>query len=188
MQKRSAAELRERRAAVVAAVEQVAPLRFVNGGGTGSLELTAAEPAVTELAAGSGFYAPVLFDHYSRFRLTPAAFFTVPVVRRAAPGSATALGGGYVASGAPAADRLPEPYLPEGLHLDRSEGAGEAQTPLLGESALRLRIGDRVYMRHAKAGELCERFNTLYLVAGRRDRRRSPDLPRRGLRLPLGVL
>ncbi len=90
----------------------------------------------------------------------------MPVVRRAAPGSATALGGGYVASGAPAPDRLPEPYLPEGLHLDRSEGAGEAQTPLLGESALRLRIGDRVYMRHAKAGELCERFNSLYLVPG----------------------
>jgi D-serine deaminase-like pyridoxal phosphate-dependent protein len=78
----------------------------------------------------------------------------------------TTLGGGYVASGAPAADRLPEPYLPEGLHLDRNEGAGEAQTPLLGESALRLRIGDRVYMRHAKAGELCERFNSLYLVRG----------------------
>ncbi len=166
MQRRSAAELRERRAAVVAAVREVAPLRFVNGGGTGSLGLTAAEPAVTELAAGSGFYAPVLFDHYSRFRLTPAAFFTVPIVRRASPGSATALGGGYVASGAASPVHLPEPYLPEGLHLDRNEGAGEAQTPLLGESALRLRIGDRVYMRHAKAGELCERFNALYLVAG----------------------
>jgi D-serine deaminase-like pyridoxal phosphate-dependent protein len=166
MQRRSAAELRERRAAIVAAVEQVAPLRFVNGGGTGSLELTSSESAVTEVAAGSGFYAPVLFDHYSRFRLTPAAFFTLPVVRRAAPGSVTALGGGYVASGAAAADRLPEPYLPEGLHLDRNEGAGEAQTPLLGESALRLRIGDRVYMRHSKAGELCERFNSLYLVRG----------------------
>jgi D-serine deaminase-like pyridoxal phosphate-dependent protein len=147
-------------------VREVAPLRFVNGGGTGSLELTAAEQAVTELAAGSGFYAPVLFDHYSRFTLTPAAAFALPVVRRSAPGVVTALGGGYVASGAPAADRLPEPFLPAGLHLDRSEGAGEAQTPLLGEPALRLRIGDRVYMRHAKAGELCERFNTLYLISG----------------------
>ncbi len=166
MQKRSAAELRERRAEIVTAVRELAPLRFVNGGGTGSLELTSSEDAVTEVAAGSGFYAPVLFDHYSRFRLTPAAFFTLPVVRRAAPGSVTALGGGYVASGAPAADRLPEPYLPEGLHLDRNEGAGEAQTPLLGESALRLRIGDRVYLRHAKAGELCERFNSLYLIRG----------------------
>jgi D-serine deaminase-like pyridoxal phosphate-dependent protein len=166
MQERSLADVRERRAAIVSAVREVAPLRFVNGGGTGSLELTAAEDAVTELAAGSGFFAPVLFDHYSRFTLTPAAAFALPVVRRPAPGVVTALGGGYVASGAPAADRLPEPFLPEGLHLDRNEGAGEAQTPLLGERALRLRIGDRVYMRHAKAGELCERFNTLYLISG----------------------
>ena len=166
MQRRSIAELRRRRAEIVAAVAEVAPPGFVNGGGTGSLELTAAEESVTELAAGSGFYAPVLFDHYSRFALTPAAAFALPVVRRPAPGAVTALGGGYVASGAPGEDRLPEPYLPEGLRLDGDEGAGEAQTPLLGESALRLRIGDRVYMRHAKAGELCERFNTLYLVAG----------------------
>jgi D-serine deaminase-like pyridoxal phosphate-dependent protein len=166
MQRRSLGEIRERRAAVVEAVREVAPLRFVNGGGTGSLELTAAEDAVTELAAGSGLYAPVLFDHYSRFTLTPAAAFAIPVVRRPAPGVVTALGGGYVASGAPGDDRLPQPFLPAGLHLDRQEGAGEAQTPLLGESALRLRIGDRVYMRHAKAGELCERFNRLYLIAG----------------------
>ena len=166
MQKRSLADIRDRRGEIVAAVREVAPLRFVNGGGTGSLELTAAEQAVTELAAGSGFYAPVLFDHYSRFTLTPAAAFAVPVVRRPAPGVVTALGGGYIASGAPAEDRLPEPFLPEGLHLDGNEGAGEAQTPLLGESALRLRIGDRVYMRHAKAGELCERFNRLYLIEG----------------------
>ncbi len=166
MQRRSLAEIRERRAAVVTAVREVAPLRFVNGGGTGSLELTTSEDAVTELAAGSGLYAPVLFDHYSRFTLTPAAAFAIPVVRRPAPGIVTALGGGYPASGAAGRSRLPEPFLPEGLHLDRREGAGEAQTPLLGESALRLRIGDRVYMRHAKAGELCERFNTLYLIAG----------------------
>jgi D-serine deaminase-like pyridoxal phosphate-dependent protein len=166
MQQRSLADVRDRRAAIAVAVREIAPLRFVNGGGTGSLELTAAEPAVTELAAGSGFYAPVLFDHYSRFTLTPAAAFALPVVRRPAPGVVTALGGGYLASGAATADRLPEPFLPAGLRLDRHEGAGEAQTPLLGEPALHLRIGDRVYMRHAKAGELCERFNSLYLISG----------------------
>jgi D-serine deaminase-like pyridoxal phosphate-dependent protein len=166
MQRLSLGDVRERRAEIVAAVRGVAPLRFVNGGGTGSLELTAADEAVSELAAGSGFYAPVLFDHYSRFELTPAAAFALPVVRRPAPGVVTALGGGYVASGAPGDDRLPEPFLPAGLHLDSREGAGEVQTPLLGESALRLRIGDRVYMRHAKAGELCERFDSLYLIEG----------------------
>ena len=42
------------------------------------------------------------------------------------------------------------------------------QTPLLGAAAYKLRIGDRVYMRHAKAGELCERFDSLYLVEGDR--------------------
>jgi D-serine deaminase-like pyridoxal phosphate-dependent protein len=168
MQRSSMAEIAGRRAAIVAAVSEVAPLGFVNGGGTGSLELTTREPAVTELAAGSGFFAPALFDDYSRFTLQPAAGFALPIVRRPAPGSATALGGGYLASGAAGNDRLPKPWLPAGLHLDRMEGAGEVQTPLLGEPAVRLRVGDRVYMRHAKAGELCERFNSLYLIEGDR--------------------
>jgi D-serine deaminase-like pyridoxal phosphate-dependent protein len=166
MQRASMAELAERRAAIVAAVAEVAPLRFVNGGGTGSLELTAREEAVTELAAGSGLYAPALFDDYSRFSLRPAAGFALPIVRRPDTGVATALGGGYVASGAPGADRLPSPWLPPGLHLDRFEGAGEVQTPLLGEVAVRLKVGHRVYFRHAKAGELCEHFNELHLVSG----------------------
>ena len=168
MQRASMAEIAERRAEIVDAVSSVAELRFVNGGGTGSLELTTREAAVSELAAGSGFFAPALFDSYSRFSLQPAAGFALPIVRRAAAGSATALGGGYVASGPAGADRLPEPWLPAGLHLDRMEGAGEVQTPLLGEAAVRLRVGDSVYMRHAKAGELCERFNTLYLIEGDR--------------------
>jgi D-serine deaminase-like pyridoxal phosphate-dependent protein len=166
LQRRSAAEIRERRAAVVEAVSKIAPLEFVNGGGTGSLEATAGEPAVTEVAAGSGFYAPTLFDAYSGFSLRPAAMFALPVVRKPAPSIATALGGGYLASGAAEASRLPRPYLPAGLRLDRFEGAGEVQTPLLGEPARSLRIGDRVYFRHAKAGELCERFNSLHLVSG----------------------
>jgi D-serine deaminase-like pyridoxal phosphate-dependent protein len=164
LQRRSVAELAKRRAAIVAAVSDVGRLRIVNGGGTGSLELTAAEEAVTELGAGSGFYAPTLFDHYSRFSLAPAAGFALPVVRKPASGVATALGGGYLASGSGDAARLPAPWLPPGLHLDPEEGAGEVQTPLLGEAAARLQIGDRVYFRHAKAGELCERFASLYLV------------------------
>jgi D-serine deaminase-like pyridoxal phosphate-dependent protein len=166
MQRASMAEIRTRRAEIAAAVGEVAPLRFVNGGGTGSLELTAREEAVTELAAGSGFYAPALFDSYSRFDLTPAAGFALPIVRRPDTGVATALGGGYVASGPSGPDRLPTPWLPAGLHLDRFEGAGEVQTPLLGEVAVRLKVGNRVYMRHAKAGELCEHFNSLYLIEG----------------------
>lgn len=168
MQRRSAKELAERRAAIVAAISEFCELPIVNGGGTGSLETTGAEEAVTEVTAGSGFYAPTLFDNYSRFTLTPAAGYALPIVRKPAPEMATALGGGYLASGAGDAARLPSPWLPEGLELDPEEGAGEVQTPLLGPPAAGLQVGDRVYMRHAKAGELCERFDVLHLVEGDR--------------------
>jgi D-serine deaminase-like pyridoxal phosphate-dependent protein len=166
MQRRSAAELAQRRAAIVAAIREFATLEIVNGGGTGSLELTGAEEVITEVTAGSGFYAPALFDHYGRFTLTPAAGFALPIVRKPAPGVATALGGGYLASGSGDTARLPSPWLPAGLRLDSEEGAGEVQTPLLGPPAAQLSVGDRVYLRHAKAGELCERFDALHLVEG----------------------
>jgi D-serine deaminase-like pyridoxal phosphate-dependent protein len=166
MQARARTELAERRAAVVRAVRRVADLEFVNGGGTGSLESTAAEAAVTEVAAGSGLYQPRLFDNYRSFRGRPAALFAQPVVRRPGVGVVTVLGGGYPASGAAGADRSPVPYLPAGLRYDPMEGAGEVQTPLLGSAADDLLIGDRVWFRHAKAGELCERFAELHLVDG----------------------
>jgi D-serine deaminase-like pyridoxal phosphate-dependent protein len=166
MQARSAKDVEERRAEIVTALSEVAQLEFVNGGGTGSIEQTASEWAVTEVAAGSGFFAPILFDHYRAFKLRPAAMFALPVVRRPGRRIATALGGGYLASGVGAKDRMPVPYLPAGLHLDPYEGAGEVQTPLRGSATEGLRVGDRVYFRHVKAGELCERFNRLYLVTG----------------------
>jgi D-serine deaminase-like pyridoxal phosphate-dependent protein len=166
MQRKSAAELAGRRAAIVAAVRAVADLEFVNGGGTGSAAATAAEPAVTEIGAGSGLYHPALFDSYRSFAGRPAALFALPVVRRPGPGVVTALCGGYVASGPAQKSRLPLPYLPPGLRFDGNEGAGEVQTPLLGAAADRLRIGDRVWLRHAKAGELCERFAELHLIEG----------------------
>jgi D-serine deaminase-like pyridoxal phosphate-dependent protein len=173
MQVRSARELAARRGAIVAAVENVlasagGALELVNGGGTGSLERTAAEPAVTEVTAGSGLYGPALFDDYRAFTPRPAAMFALPVVRRPGRGVVTALGGGYLASGPADAARLPRPHLPSGLRLERLEGAGEVQTPLLGAAADALSIGDRVYMRHAKAGELCERFASLHLLEGER--------------------
>ena len=121
---------------------------------------------MTELTAGSGFYAPTLFDSYRSLDLEPAAMFCLPVVRRPVGGVATLLGGGYVASGPASPANLPQPYLPGGLRFDRQEGAGEVQTPVAGAAAYKLRVGDRVYLRHAKAGELCERFDSLYLLAG----------------------
>ncbi|GGT50672.1 alanine racemase [Streptomyces kurssanovii] len=169
MQRAARKELAARRAAVVRAVRAVEPgLEFVNGGGTGSVQHTAAEDAVTEIAAGSGLYAPRLFDNYTSFTARPAALFAQPVVRRPGVGAVTVLGGGYPASGAAGRDRLPVPWLPEGLRYDPQEGAGEVQTPLLGPPADDLLIGDKVWFRHAKAGELCERFDTLHLVEGDR--------------------
>ncbi|MEO3871910.1 amino acid deaminase/aldolase [Nonomuraea sp. B12E4] len=166
MQSRSAKELIVRRGHIVNAVRRLADLEFVNGGGTGSIERTAREKAVTEVAAGSGFFHPRLFDFYRRFTGHPAALFALPVVRRPTLDSVTVLGGGYLASGAPGPARLPQPYLPAGLRYVPDEGAGEVQTPLLGQAAQDLRIGDRVWFRHAKAGELCEHFDTLHLIEG----------------------
>jgi D-serine deaminase-like pyridoxal phosphate-dependent protein len=172
LQARSRVELARRRAGIVAAVRAVLAtagrpgLEHVNGGGTGSVETTAAERAVTEVAAGSGLYQPHLFDYYTNFRGRPAALFALAAVRRPAPRVVTALGGGYLASGPGDRLRLPRPYLPAGLSLSRSEGAGEVQTPLLGKAADLLRIGDRIWFRHTKAGELCERFSELHLVEG----------------------
>lgn len=168
MQSAARRELAERRAAAVRAVRAVADLEFVNGGGTGSVQHTAAEGAVTEIAAGSGLYQPRLFDNYTSFRGRPAALFAQPVVRRPGVGVVTVLGGGYPASGAAGRDRLPVPYLPEGLAYDPMEGPGEVQTPLLGTPADDLLIGDKVWFRHAKAGELCERFEVLHLIDGDR--------------------
>ncbi len=166
MQRASYAELRERRAASVAAVREIAELELVNAGGTGDLHLIADEPAITEGSAGSGFYAPLLFDSYSAFSLAPAAMFALPVSRRPGRGLVTALGGGYLASGVGGKDRMPRPYLPAGLTLDPMEGAGEVQTPLRGSAADALALGQNVYFRHVKAGELCERFDRLYLLQG----------------------
>jgi D-serine deaminase-like pyridoxal phosphate-dependent protein len=166
MQALSARELTGRRAAVVAAVSDVADLEFVNGGGTGSVERTAADAAVTEIAAGSGLYNPALFDGYRAFTGRPAAVFATPVTRIPAPGTVTVAGGGWIASGPPGADRLPLPTYPGGLGWLPTEGVGEVQTPLRGPAAAALGVGDRVWFRHAKAGELCEHVNELHTLAG----------------------
>lgn len=166
MQSRAFPELLNRRAAAVRAVREHADLEFVNGGGTGSIAATSADPSVTEVTAGSGLYGPTLFDAYRNWRPTPAAFFALSVVRRPAPRIATVLGGGWIASGPAEASRQPQPYLPEGLSFKADEGPGEVQTPLLGEAAEQLRPGDRVWFRHAKAGEMCEHVNEVQLIDG----------------------
>jgi D-serine deaminase-like pyridoxal phosphate-dependent protein len=166
IQRRSAAELIHRRTEAIAAITALTPLEFVNGGGTGSIEVTGRDTSVTEVAAGSGLIGPTLFDAYRRFRPRPALLFALPVVRRPARRTATLFSGGYLASGTATPDRLPSPYLPAGLKLLGTEGAGEVQTPVVGRAADRLRLGDRVWLRHAKAGELAERFTEYHVLAG----------------------
>lgn len=172
MKSLSSREIGARRPAVVNAVTAaIGPLEIVNSGGTGSIDFSAADPAVTEVTAGSGLFAPTLFDRYRAFSAEPSLFFALPVVRKPTPRIATAFGGGYIASGPASWSRSPRPVgwsrraagvVTSGLNLLRNEGAGEVQTPVSG--AEEVRIGDRIWFRHAKAGELCERFDTLSLV------------------------
>lgn len=164
----SASQLEVRRRELAEAIAEVTDLEFWNAGGSGSVDTTTHDPAVTEVAAGSGLLVPTLFDHYRAFTPRPAAFFGVPVVRRPSPGVATVHGGGFVASGAAGRDRLPAPWAPSGLHLTALEGAGEVQTPLTGPTAARLRIGDLVWFRHAKSGELFEHGLHVHLLTGER--------------------
>ncbi|MGA9869689.1 MAG: alanine racemase [Rhodococcus sp. (in: high G+C Gram-positive bacteria)] len=174
MKKLSASELRTRRTAVVDAVTGVVgPLSIVNSGGTGSLEVSSADAAVTEVTAGSGLFAPTLFDGYRAFTPVPALYFALSVVRTPTPSIATAFGGGYIASGPASASRSPSPValsvapsggvgvVRGGLRLLRNEGAGEVQTPVSSRGAA---VGDRVWFRHAKAGEVCERFDAVHIV------------------------
>jgi D-serine deaminase-like pyridoxal phosphate-dependent protein len=168
IRRQSVTEVARRRGAVVAALRAagLSP-QLVNGGGTGSLDSTIACAEVTEVTAGSAFYKPQLFDYYTNphvQELEPACFFALEVTRKPAADLATCLGGGYVASGAVSADKVPRPYLPEGLELLKDEMCGEVQTPLRLPRGVSLDLGDPVIFRHAKAGELCERFDEILLV------------------------
>jgi D-serine deaminase-like pyridoxal phosphate-dependent protein len=167
LKQRSIPEIAKRRAEVVRAIaDEGIQLEFVNGGGTGSIESTAAETAVTEITVGSAFFSPALFDGYQHFHHQPAAGFAIEIVRLPAPGIYACAGGGYVASGATGRDKQPSPYLPEGAKLINQEGGGEVQTPIAYKGRDCVRLGDPIFMRYAKAGEMCERFNGLIAIAG----------------------
>lgn len=166
LKQRSIPKIAARRAAAVQALTEVNgnPPALVNAGGTGSLESSRQETAVTEITVGSGLYSSGLFDHYANFRHQPAAGFAVEITRQPAPDILTALGGGYTASGPPGPDKAVRLWLPEGLRFTPNEWAGEVQTPVRVAEKHRLKLGDPLFLRHAKAGELCERFNTLLLI------------------------
>lgn len=177
LKKHSTNKVLERRQRVVNALADHG-LEFVNGGGTGSVEITVSDPSVTEVTVGSGFYAPRLFDYYDAFQHEPAAGYLIEVTRNPEPGIYTCRGGGYVASGPAGPDKIPRPHLPEGAELLDNEGAGEVQTPI--RYAGDLGLGDPVVMRHAKAGELCSHFRELHLVREGEVVREAPTYRGRG--------
>jgi len=178
-------QVNKRRSRWVRQIEQVAgKLDYVNGGGTGSFEATLQDPAVTELTSGSGLYSPTLFDHYKAFKHQPAAGFVLQVVRKAEENQVTCFGGGYIASGGIGPMKVPKPVDPPGLVLFDREGCGEVQTPLEGEAARKLDIGDLVFFRYAKAGEMNERFSELVLISKNAPPRNTPTY--RGLNWNFG--
>lgn len=164
MQLASMRELRSRRPEIIAAIRDIADLEFVNAGGTGSLEATSIDSSVTDIAAGSGFFGGHLFDNYRHFRPAPALAFALNIVRKPRADVVTCHGGGWIASGPAAGDRLPQIAWPDGLKYVGREGAGEVQTPLVGDTARALSIGNRVWFRHTKSGELSEHVNKIVLV------------------------
>ncbi len=155
------------RGEIVAALRaRVGDLELVNGGGTGSVRFTSRDPSVTEVTAGSGFLCPHLFDGSGGLDLRPAGFFALSVARISDPGMITCAGGGYIASGEMGADKAPIVHAPAGLSPLSMEGWGEVQTPFKVSGGSRIGLGAPVICRHAKAGELAERFNTFLLVRG----------------------
>ncbi len=139
-------------------------LKFINGGGTGSVHSTTEDPVVTEVTIGSGFFNPHLFDNYQDFQFHPALLFGIQIVRIPKKGTFTCHGGGFIASGGIEKLKAPKVYLPKHGKLDKNEGAGEVQTPVIFNNNIDLKIGDPIFFRHAKSGELCERFNELILI------------------------
>ncbi len=175
--------IHSRRQAVRAALEAAGfGVELFNGGGSGSLDTTPFDPAVTEVTAGSAFFCPHLFDHYQHVHFEPAAFIALAVTRASDPGFVTCAGGGYIASGAAGPDRLPEVAWPPGLSLVAAEGAGEVQTPVTGKGVMP-GLGDLVLLRHAKAGEVAERFAHMVIVEGGAVVERAPTYRGLGVHL-----
>ena len=183
MQRLSARELAARRAAVAAAVRAVAPLRFVNGGGTGSVERTAAEAAVTEVAAGSGPLRPDAVRRLPRVHPEPAALFALPVVRKPDDRTATLLGGGYPASGACG----PRPLAAAArarVRLDKQRGrrrGADAGARRGGVAGRRPRVDAA-----REGGRAVRAVQRARVGAGRRDRGHGADVPWRGRGVPVG--
>lgn len=164
LKKRSIQQIEQAHDDIVSIIRHLVAPIFINAGGSGSIYSTNALD-VTEMTVGSAFLAPALFDRYRSLSLQKASGFALAVVRQFDEETFVCHGGGYIASGAPGIDRLPAFYEEGRFRYLSLEGAGEVQTPIV-DSQKALQIGESVYFRHAKAGELCERFSVLHAVRG----------------------
>jgi D-serine deaminase-like pyridoxal phosphate-dependent protein len=139
-------------------------INFYNGGGTGSLLSTARESWITEVTVGSGFLQSHLFDYYRSNTSEPAFSFALQVTRKPQDDYYTCKSGGFIASGETSLDKSPIPFLPAGMKMVGNEGFGEVQTPVkyIGEEEIQL--GDPLFFRPAKAGEIAEHFKDYILI------------------------
>lgn len=165
LKKQSIKEVEKKRQLVLDEIKKrELSLSFVNAGGSGSYDTSSLESGVTEITVGSGLYCSHLFDYYKNLSLLPALFYTLQVSRIPTPQMITCQSGGFIASGVPGLDKQPKVYLPEGLIPLTDEGFGEVQTPFKNLSGIELLLGDPLFVRHAKAGEICEHFNTMTIL------------------------
>ncbi|MEI6310870.1 MAG: alanine racemase [Bacteroidota bacterium] len=166
LKKKSIAEIAARRKACVDYLQAAGyPLAIINGGGTGSIESTLEESYINEVTVGSGFFNSHLFDSYKQFKHQAALMYAIECTRKPNASIITCSGGGYVASGAVGLNKQAIPHLPLGLKLIKEEGTGEVQTPMdISNCKVPIQLGDPVFMRHSKAGEVCERFNKIHIL------------------------
>ncbi len=165
MKAASRREIRMRRAEIAAFLQsRGTKIDFFNGGGSGSFRSTLEETCLTEVTAGSGILQSQLFDYFEANASLPAFAFALPVSRRPEAGVVTCQSGGFIASGEIGREKQPTVFLPAGLEPLSLEGFGEVQTPLRGAAADGLGLGDPIFCRPAKAGEIGERFPDYLLL------------------------
>lgn len=164
LKNRSKKDVAKRRQAIVDYLQAAGhDLTLVNGGGSGSLDFTTAQAEVTEVSVGSAYYCPAYFSYMSSMRdFKPAAGFVLQATRQAEKNVITCHSGGFIASGAIGKDKAPLIIHPPHLSSLPNEGFGEVQTPMNKNNST-IQMGDYIWCRHAKAGELAEHFNEIYV-------------------------
>ncbi|MHA1688073.1 MAG: alanine racemase [Promethearchaeota archaeon] len=167
LKKRSRPKVDAQRAAVMKALKENDLIEedfIVNGGGSGCVQETAADPTITEIGIGSLLFKSHVFDPIESLNeFIPSLYFVLQIVRKPCENYVTAFSGGYVSSGVKA---QPQVFLPKGLVPTEREGFGEVQTPFkYNPKKLTLHLGDPIFCRFGKAGEPLTRFNEIHVYS-----------------------